>query len=66
MAKLTREMDDDLLILSSRYQEKEQGKNFGGDMSYLSKLFDEKEDKILESRAKAEKAQSEADNKQSL
>lgn len=66
MAKLTREMDDDLLILSSRYQEKEQGKYFGGDMSYLSKLFDEKEDKILESRAKAEKAQSEADNKQSL
>lgn len=66
MAKLTRDMDDDLLILSSQYQEKEQGTYFGGDMKYLSKLFDEKEDKIQESRAKAEEEQAEADNKKPL
>jgi len=46
MTKITKEMDDDLLILSSRYQAKEQGKYFGGDMNYLNKLFIEKEEKL--------------------
>lgn len=59
MSKLTREMDDDLLILSSQYQAKEQGKYFGGDMRYLNRLFDEKEDKLQELKEKAAKSESE-------
>lgn len=54
MTKITKEMDDDLLILSSQYQAKEQGKYFGGDMKYLNKMFIDKEAKL---HAKAEEAQ---------
>ena len=42
MTQVTKEMDDDLVILSSQYQEKEQGKTFGGDMNFLNKLFYDK------------------------
>lgn len=66
MSSLTREMDDDLLILSSQYQAKEQGKYFGGDMKYLNKLFSEKEEKIQEQKETAEQRVADAANKQSL
>jgi len=46
MVRLAKEMDDDLLILSSKYQEKEQKKYFGGDMKYLNRLFAEREEAL--------------------
>lgn len=46
-------MDDDLLILSSQYQAKEQGKYYGGDMAYLNRLFLDKEDKLKEEATKS-------------
>lgn len=63
---ISKELDDDLLILSSSYQAKEQGKYFGGDMKYLNKLFVEKEAKVQAAHEKAAQAQSEADQHKPL
>jgi hypothetical protein len=59
MTQVTKEMDDDLVILSSQYQAKEQGKTFGGDMQFLNKLFYDKADAAQNKKANATATNSE-------
>ena len=59
-------MDDDLLILSSQYQAKEQGKYYGGDMAYLNRLFLDKEDKLREEASKSKTKVATKDPSESL
>lgn len=58
---MAKEVANDLPMLDSRYQAKEHQKYFGGDMTFLSTLFEEKKSAI----AAKEEAQQSVEDKSS-